>query len=262
MVTLLRFLWPGDQGRPTLVLGGLGLLVATLLVVLAAWPLWAATLLVLGALAWPLGRMWLGRWREAGAPLTALLILLYLQGFHTIEHIAQWAEYHLLGWPAKLASGLISPLNAEIVHYAWNMGVLGVLVVLLFYGFGRGNVWAWLLLAWAGLHTLEHIYLMRQFLDAVAILRFQGADLRLAQGLPGVLGSHGWLSQQELPGAALFICQTVPGLTTATRLDVHFSWNIGEQVLLMLAAAAALQRGWGRSAGTAVVAMGAPVPAS
>jgi putative solute:sodium symporter small subunit len=33
-----------------------------------------------------------------------------------VEHLAQWAQYHLLGWPLKAASGLISPLNAEIVR--------------------------------------------------------------------------------------------------------------------------------------------------
>lgn len=252
MVRLLGFLHPGAQARPALVLGGVGLVVATVLVTFASWPLWAATLVVLSTLAWPLGRMWVARWREDGALLTALLVLLYLQGFHTVEHLAQWVEYHLLGWPAKVSGGLISPLNAEVVHYLWNVGVLGVVGVLVVCGFGKRNVAAWGLVVWAGLHTLEHTYLMRQFLDTVAVLRQQGADLRLAQGLPGVLGSHGWLSQQTLPPAGLFLCQLAPGLVTATRLDVHFGWNAGELALLVWAAATALQRGWGRSAGPVV----------
>jgi hypothetical protein len=54
-----------------------------------------------------------------------------------------------------------------------------------------------------------------------------------AQGLPGVLGRDGWLARSPA-SQGTFLCR-LPGLTTATRLDVHFWWNIGEITLLLLA---------------------------
>ena len=54
-----------------------------------------------------------------------------------------------------------------------------------------------------------------------------------AQGLPGILGRDGWLATSELTQGT-FICR-LSGVTTAVRLDVHFWWNIGETMLLLLA---------------------------
>ncbi|HEU4328904.1 MAG TPA: hypothetical protein VFS21_37550 [Roseiflexaceae bacterium] len=246
---MIRFLYPDDQARPALFLGVLSVLIAGVLMVGAGLSLAAATLLVLVVLALPFGRMWAARWQRDGAALALLHMLLYLQGFHTLEHIVQWVQYYLLLYPPRLASGLISPLNAEIVHFVWNQGVLGVIVVLMLQGFGRRNLWAWGLLLWTGAHTAEHTYLFRQYLDMLPILRAQGASLTLAQGLPGVLGAGGWLSWQELPAPAAFVCQLLPGLVSTPRLNVHFVWNMGELVLLLAAARTALRQGWGRSAG-------------
>lgn len=200
------------------------------------WPLWSAVGLVLIALIGPLALSWRATWRRDGAVLAVLAGLLYLQSFHGIEHIAQWTQYHVLNYPPKQASGLISPLNAEWVHFVWNWSVLSVLLWLVAHGVGRRNLWAWAMLLWTTAHTAEHSYLMVNYLNALAVLRGQGVDPSFAQGLPGILGSHGWLGQQELPPAGLFICQVVPGLVEAPRLDVHFWWNAGETILLWLAA--------------------------
>ncbi|MGQ9892994.1 MAG: hypothetical protein ACUVSY_04280 [Roseiflexus sp.] len=51
----------------------------------------------------------------------ALSILLALQGFHTVEHIAQWIQYHILRWPSFLSNGLLSAANSEWVHFVWNV---------------------------------------------------------------------------------------------------------------------------------------------
>jgi hypothetical protein len=54
-----------------------------------------------------------------------------------------------------------------------------------------------------------------------------------AQGLPGIIGRDGWLARSPITQGT-FIC-TLPGLTTAMRLDVHFWWNTIEMALLLCA---------------------------
>jgi hypothetical protein len=49
-----------------------------------------------------------------------------------------------------------------------------------------------------------------------------------------VFGRDGWLARSAATEGA-FLCR-LPGLTTATRIDVHFWWNIGEIALLLAAA--------------------------
>ena len=53
-----------------------------------------------------------------------------------------------------------------------------------------------------------------------------------------MLGRDGWLARSGVTQGT-FLCR-LPGLTTATRLDVHFWWNVGELTLLLLAAHAFL----------------------
>jgi len=52
-----------------------------------------------------------------------------------------------------------------------------------------------------------------------------------AQSLPGILGKDGALALS--PFASL--CGVIPGLTTASRVAVHFWWNFGEIGLLLIA---------------------------
>jgi len=176
------------------------------------------------------------RWyneRNRYGPLIALMVaLLTFQGGHGLEHIAQWVQYHLLGYTARASSGLISAANSEWVHFLWNWGVL--LVMLRIYWLGMRNPWAYVMLFWSIAHTGEHTYLFIRHLEVLQILKGYGEAGVTAQGLPGIFGNDGWLARSPVT-AGSWVC-TFPGLTTATRLDVHFWWNVGETILLMLAA--------------------------
>lgn len=198
-------------------------------------PGWVGPALALALLTLPLALKWRADRRLLGAPATVLSILVITQGLHSVEHLAQWVQNHVLGWPPKASGGLISPLNAEIVHFTWNTAVLLAVIYLLVAG--KRGVWMWLLLVWAGAHTAEHVYLFVQFLGAAWELRAAGLPLDAAQGLPGVIGRNGWLAAQAgTSEGAKFICTLLPGLAESTRLDVHATWNAGELALLLAAA--------------------------
>ncbi len=80
-------------------------------------------------------------------------------------------------------------------------------------------IWKWVFVALAVYVPLEAILL-------VALPKV--ISTYDPQGLPGILGRDGWLAYSGL-------CGRIPGLTTASRIDVHFWWNTGEIVLLLLA---------------------------
>jgi hypothetical protein len=61
-----------------------------------------------------------------------------------------------------------------------------------------------------------------------------------AQGLPGFFGRDGWIATSDVTRNS-FVCR-LPGFTTAVRLDVHFWWNVGETVLLILATETTLRQ--------------------
>jgi hypothetical protein len=207
----------------------IGLFLAMILLIFGV-PGWFATVVVLIAIAGPLSLKWLSDQEQFGKPLMVLSMLVFAQGFHGIEHIVQWLQFHVFNLPAKQSSGLISPLNAEIVHFIWNWLVL--LAVGYLVASGMRNPWAWLLLIWAAAHTFEHSYLFLHYVQSEG-----------AQGLPGILGRGGWLNRTaNSQPAVAFICNLAPAVKTATRLDVHFWWNVGETVLLMLAARSTLIR--------------------
>ena len=228
---LWQLLAPRDQSRPILlVLLGAGTLSA-LAVALGSIPLWMGTMLVLSALLYPASVKWRDDLRRFGRPAMVLSILLALQGFHMVEHLAQWIEYHLLQWQPRESSGLLSAANVEIVHFVWNWAVLLTEIYLVRRGM-RGW-WAWMLVAWTAAHTFEHTYLMAQYLRRLEELQVQGASLAFAQGLPGIIGKDGWLATSPATEGT-FLC-TLPALTTAIRLDVHFWWNLPETLLLLAA---------------------------
>ncbi|NJM09246.1 hypothetical protein HC891_28130 [Candidatus Gracilibacteria bacterium] len=213
----------------------LGVLTAWLSVTRLSMPLWSGVVVVLALLAYPAVRKWCADYERLGLPVTVLSILLATQSFHTVEHIAQWVQYYILAYPLQESSGLISPLNAEIVHFGWNVGVL--LVVIYLIDSGMRNGWMWLLLLWAGAHTAEHTYMFVTYLQEVQWLTSSGASISAAQGLPGVLGKGGWLANNAATsGPIAFLCTFAPGLANAPRLDVHFWWNVGEIALLLPAA--------------------------
>ncbi len=239
--TLFTLIDPRRRTRPLLFALIFGFLLGGLLMVTAGMPLSGATLLTLGLLAYPACLKWrddLTRW---GAPLTALSVLLALQGFHTVEHIAQYVQFHYLKWPGKAAGGLLAAANVETVHFVWNWAVC--LTVLWVVKQGLRHPWGYLLFAWSFAHSLEHTYLFIRYLDAVLVLWSQDVSLAFAQGLPGILGRHGWLETsgwQYAPTA--FLCQLAPPLVAAPRISVHFWWNIGEVVLLLPFAHAVMRR--------------------
>ena len=231
-VPLLALLHPREQTRLTIYALVLGLVTAALVVAAAGMPIWGATMLVLAILLVPGVKKWRADGRRYGRQGMVLSVILAMQGFHSLEHIAQWVQYHILKWPMWWSSGLISVLNAEWIHFIWNWTVVAVLVYLL--RAGMRNFWAWALLAWALAHAAEHSYMMARYLLLQQELRVLGVSNVSAQGLPGILGRDGWLAQSPTTQGT-FLCR-LPGLTTATRLDVHFWWNVGEMLLLLVAA--------------------------
>jgi hypothetical protein len=238
---LLELIDPREQTRTMLILltGG----VAAGAAAMRWWglPLWGATVAVLLLLLTPAVLKWRDDLSRFGTTAMVISILLAMQGFHSIEHAAQLLEYHVLNWPARVASGLISAANAEWIHFTWNWIVLLVVVYLVWAG--MRNPWAWLLLAWSLAHTLEHTYLFIRYLAVLDDLRRMGVTNVPAQGLPGILGRDGWLASSPATQGT-FLCR-LPGLTTVVRLDIHFWWNAGETALMILAASAYCARTFG-----------------
>ncbi len=228
---LVRLLHPRQHTRFVVISLLVGFVISVLAVRYLAWPLWAATAIMLVVLL-PAGvAKWRNDRRLFGFTAMVLSIVLTTQGLHTIEHLVQWAQYHVFFWTMRQSNGLLSPANAEWVHFVWNWLVL--IAVLILMAGGMRNKWAWLLLAVTFFHTVEHSY---TFIRYQLVLRELSAmDLLniTAQGLPGIVGRDGWLARSPFTRGT-FIC-TIPGLTTAIRLDVHFWWNAIEMTMLLIA---------------------------
>jgi hypothetical protein len=230
---VLALLHPRERTPLVLAALGVGLAVWFAAVWLLRRPIWVGTALALAVLLVAGAFKWRDDLRRYGVAVMLLSILLVAQGFHTIEHGVQEIQYHLLKWPPFASSGLISAANAEWVHFIWNWFVVVVVAALVLRG-GMRNVWAWLLLAWTFAHAIEHAYMFARYLEMRGELARLGFPNLSAQGLPGILGRDGWLARsQETQGT--FLCR-LPGVTTALRIDVHWWWNAGEIVLLLLAA--------------------------
>ncbi len=196
------------------------------------YPAWVQAACVIAGLLPAFSRHVIDIYTKHGWWSATLTTLIAAQSFHGVEHLVQWVQYHILRWPFFLASGIISAANAEWVHFGWNWIVLTIMVILVFGGLR--NPFAWLMIAWTIAHTAEHTYLMWRYVQALQELAALGVPDVSAQGLPGFFGRDGWLATSELTRDT-FICR-FPGFTTAVRLDVHFWWNVGETILLILAA--------------------------
>ena len=221
-----------NPGRLAPAAGGsvtAGLAAAWVVYTFFGFPLWTMTLIVLLALL-PVGILkWRADRRRYGTTIMLLSVILVTQGVHTIEHITQWVQYYLLYLPARQSNGLISAANAEWVHFAWNWAVL-IVVLALWRGGMRGFLAA-ALLAVTAAHTFEHTYLFVRHLVVLSELHRMNIYSVTAQGLPGIIGRDGWLARSALTDGT-FVC-TLPGFTTAMRLDVHFWWNLVEMLLLL-----------------------------
>jgi hypothetical protein len=231
--TLLALLHPGRLAWPATIALMLGLVLGWGSFLMFGPPRWTITAIVLGALL-PVGVLkWRDDLRQHGFTIMMLSILLITQGVHTIEHLMQFAQYYIQLLPARQANGLLSPANAEWVHFVWNWSVL--LVVLVLMRGGMRNPLAYALLLVAGAHAIEHTYTFVRYQQVLAELYELQVRSVTAQGLPGIVGRDGWLARSPLTQGT-FIC-TLPGITTAMRLDVHFWWNVSETLLLLGAAA-------------------------
>jgi hypothetical protein len=230
-VPLWELLDPREHG-PAMAWSAALALVAAVVVRAIGWPLWQASALAIGLMVPVFCAKWLADRRRFGGTVTVLGILVVLQGFHGLEHVVQWIQYHILRWPSFISSGLISAANAEWVHFVWNWAVAATVAWLLWRGVR--NRWMWALLAWALAHGAEHTYMMVRYLQVLEEFRALGVSGVSAQGLPGFFGRDGWLATSPLTQDT-FLCRA-PGVTTAVRLDVHFWWNIGETTLLLMAA--------------------------
>ncbi|MFO7167641.1 MAG: hypothetical protein DIU80_006390 [Chloroflexota bacterium] len=234
----VALLQPGRWAFPAAVAFAIGLAVSSVAYALFRIPTWAITVIVLLALL-PVGVL---KWREDrrryGTVVMLLSVILITQGLHTVEHIVQWVQYYILMMPARQSTGLVSAANSEWVHFVWNWWVLLVVAVLV-----RGGMRGWLamlLLAVTVLHAVEHTYLFVRHYMVLNELRALNITTLTAQGLPGIIGQDGWLARSPVTQGT-FLC-TLPGLTTAPRLDVHFWWNLIEMLLLLGAGHVFLRR--------------------
>ncbi len=215
--------------RAPIVLAGLGLAVIVwgFLLGFARLPLSSASVLGFALVILAVSPKWLDDHKRWGLPVTLLGVVITLQSLHLLEHAVQMIQFYFLDWPAGKALGLISALNVEWVHFGWNWLIWGLTVYLVLRGLR--NPWAYVLLAWSTLHSLEHSYLMVRYLQVLGELgQLDLPMFSAAQALPGVLGRNGWLALSDL-------CGRIPGLTTAPRSVIHFWWNVGELTLLLLA---------------------------
>ena len=227
---IVALLHPRERTGMLLWASALGLVAWGIAVWRVGLPTWGAVTIFLGIVLVPGVLKWHDDIRRYGVATAVLSILLAMQGFHTIEHGVQMVQYHVLNWPPFRSSGLLSAANTEWVHFIWNWSVVAVVIFVMWKGRMR-NPWAWMLITWAVLHSLEHSYMMYRYLMVKQELIALGIPKEVvsAQGLPGILGRDGWLANSS-------ICGRIPGLTTLSRIDIHFWWNAGE-ILLLLAAA-------------------------
>lgn len=231
---VLGALAPGRWGRAAVAAGVAAAATFGFLLGSGATSLWVASLTAVAVAGAPWALKVHDDLRAYGVGVATLVTMLLAQGLHTAEHLVQVAQVYLLDWPAGRALGLITAANAEWIHLSWNLLVLAGVLVLMRHG--MRSPWAWALAIWAGLHTIEHAYLFVRYLQVTAEARQLGlGGLPVSQALPGILGRDGLLAAQSW-------CGRIPGITDVSRVVVHFAWNAGEIVLLIIAGQRFLSR--------------------
>jgi hypothetical protein len=175
------------------------------------WAIWQVAILVI--LAWlPLFFLKTVSIHRQYGWLAFFFILVVTQGAHVLEHVAQMVQIHLLGLSGLQARGIFGMLDLEWVHLIWNSWVLicAVLLVFLF----RKNPWLWVLLLISGWHEIEHVYIMSVFLRTGH------------PGTPGLLARGG----------------AIGGGLPLSRPDLHFFYNLLEELVLIIAYLYQIQR--------------------
>lgn len=214
------------------------LVVATTIAAVAAWwvtvvmgrPLWHAVAVFIAVLIGPLVVKWRTDAERYGVTAAVAGALLTVQTLHGVEHAYQWFQRHVLDLPLRRSNGLLSPANTEWVHFVWNWAVLAAVVFLVVRGM-RGW-WALLFAGWVVAHTFEHSYMLFRYLEVSGQLDAFGFPQVTAQGLPGIVGRDGWFDRNGGTSPIAVICR-LPFVTTATRLDTHAAWNVGETLLMI-----------------------------
>src|SRR6266542_31752 len=112
-IPLLDLLNLREQKRMFGLLLALGLAAAAGATRWLGLPLWAASTLVLALLIPPAIVKWRGDARRFGRIAMVICILVMAQGFHTLEHLAQWFHSLIRHWRGFTYSGLISTLTAS-----------------------------------------------------------------------------------------------------------------------------------------------------
>lgn len=227
---ILEVLHPREHTRLVTISGLIALGGAIISRTVFHWVLWQAVALVLIVMIVPAAIKWRADARRFGVTAAVAGMLVTVQGLHTVEHVTQWVQRHILHEPLRQANGLLSPANTEWVHFIWNWSVMIPIVFLMFRG--MGGFWGWALFAWALAHTLEHTYMFVRYIQISRELQALGFGNVTAQGQPGIFGQGGWLDLSGGSGLQ-FICNIGPGTTTADRVDVHFTWNTGEILLAL-----------------------------
>ena len=128
--------------------------------------------------------------------------LVLSQAGHLAEHVVQMVQIHGLGVAAPEARGVVGTLDLEWVHFLWNVGILGLLGLLLLRV--PRNPWSWLAFGVAAWHSAEHTVILARYLSTGVA------------GDPGLLGAGG-IALGGLPIA---------------RPDLHFLYNLVEATLL------------------------------
>jgi hypothetical protein len=175
------------------------------------WAIWQVALLVV--LAWlPLFLLKTVSIHRQYGWLAFMFILVVTQGAHFLEHVAQMVQIHLLGLSGLQARGIFGMLDLEWVHFIWNSWVLLCAVLLVF--LYRKNPWLWVLLVISVWHEIEHVSIMSVFLRTGHI------------GTPGLLAAGG----------------AIDGGLPLSRPDLHFFYNLLEELVLIIAYLSQIQR--------------------
>ena len=175
------------------------------------WAIWQVAILVI--LAWlPLFFLKTVSIQRQYGWLAFFFILVVTQGAHFIEHVAQMVQIHLLGLSGLQARGILGMLDIEWVHFIWNSWVLLCVVLLLF--LSPKNPWLWVLLVISVWHEVEHVYIMSVYLQTGHI------------GAPGLLARGG----------------AIGGGLPLSRPDLHFGYNLLEELVLIIAYLYQIQR--------------------
>lgn len=136
-----------------------------------------------------------------------------LQIAHFAEHLSQMIELHFLSWAPVLARGIISQLDAEPVHFWWNLSILFCATVLLMRY--KQNRWLWASWMFSIWHQIEHTYIYFWWFLPKGISNH-----------PGILGAGGIADEAGI---------SIPYLTTMGRPDLHFWYNLFEIGLFVVA---------------------------